>query len=103
MSKQPAFNGIDYRPRREKAIAAANQRPMDRHIHGVVQRQQLYPIFEVTAGGKTVEWTDLRSAAHAAFHKSDALPKYLSLVHADGRRVLLDGVSQTGRNLSEAP
>jgi plastocyanin len=103
MAKQQANNGIDYTPRREKAIKAAAEarNPQQRHIHGVVQRQQRYPIFEVTAAGKTVEWTDTRAAAHSAFHDADALPKRLMLVHEDGRRELLDEVTQTRRRLSE--
>jgi len=102
MSKKPAFNGIDYSPRREKAIAAANQRPMDRHMHGVVQHKQRYPIFEVTSAGKTVEWTDHHSAALNAFVKVQTLPKVLCMLHEDGRRVLLDAVNQTGHNASLA-
>jgi hypothetical protein len=102
MSKKPAFNGIDYTPRTAKAIAAAGQRPMDRHMHGVVQHKQRYPIYEVTAAGKTVEWTDHHSAAVSAFAKVQALPKLLCMVHEDGRRLLLDGVSQSGMNASLA-
>jgi hypothetical protein len=92
MSKQRADNGIDYTPKRPKS-----ERQMERHIHGVVQRQQHYPIFEVKAGGKTVEWTDHRLDGHNAFVKADTLPKQLCMVHEDGRRVLLDEVSQVGR------
>lgn len=104
MSKQRADNGIDYSPRSEKAIEALAEarNPQQRHIHGVVQRQQRYPIFEVTAAGKTIEWTDIRTAAHSAFHDADALPKRLILVHEDGRRELLDEVSTTRRRMVEA-
>lgn len=101
MAKQRADNGIDYTPRRLKAIQAANQRPMDRHIHGVVQRQQRYPIFEVRSAGKTVQWTDVRSEAHTAFADADVLPKTLCVVYEDGRRALLDYVSPTGRRLAQ--
>jgi hypothetical protein len=102
MSKKPAFNGIDYTPRTEKAKAAANQRPMERHMHGVVQHKARYPIYEVTAGGKSVEWTDHHSAALSAFVKVQTLPKVMCMVHEDGRRVLLDAVSQTGHNMPVA-
>lgn len=94
MSKQPAFNGIDYTPRNP-----VNTRPIERHIHGVVQRQMHHPIYEVKAAGKTVEWTDIRTDAHGAFHKTGAYPKQISLVHADGRRVLLDQISSNGQRV----
>lgn len=101
MSKQRADNGIDYTPRRPKAIEAAYRRPMERHVHGVVQRKLHPPIFEVTAAGKCVEWTDSRSDAHKAFADADALPKNLCLVHEDGRRELLDMVTFTGRRMAQ--
>lgn len=92
MAKQPAFNGIDYTPRRPAAIAAKNTRPLERHVHGVIQRQQRHPLFEVTAAGKSVEFTDLRTAAHSAFNAVNTYPKQLSAIYEDGRRVLLDAV-----------
>ncbi len=95
--KKRADNGIDYTPRNGMAPA----RPLERHVHGVVQRSQHYPIFEVTAAGKCVEWTDNRNAAHSAFADADALPKHLNLVLEDGRRVVLDMVSATGRRLAQ--
>lgn len=103
MAKTRIENGIDYTPRREKAIlaAAVARRPMERHIHGVVQRKQFYPIFEVTGAGKTIEWTDVRGDAHKAFADCDVFPKRLVLVHEDGRRVLLDEVISTGRRLAQ--
>lgn len=103
MTKQRADNGIDYTPRSLKAMAAAAlaRNPMQRHIHGVVQRAQRYPIFEVVSAGKCVEWTDNRKDAHAAFADTSARPKQLCIVHEDGRRVLLDEVTATGRRLAE--
>jgi hypothetical protein len=103
MAKQQNPNGIDYTPRRPKAIAAlADARnPKQRHVHGVVQRALRYPIFEVTSAGKCIEWTDSRKDAHAAFADTSARPKQLCLVHEDGRRVLLDEVTATGRRLAE--
>jgi hypothetical protein len=97
MAKQRADNGIDYTPRSEKAIRATNQRPMERHVHGVVQRAQRHPIYEVTAAGKCVEWTDARLTAHAVFASVSVLPKQLILVHDGGRRQLLDEVTATNR------
>lgn len=101
MAKHRADNGIDYTPRRLKAIQAANKRPLERLAHGVVQRAQRYPIFEVTCAGKCIEWTDGRRAAHEAFMQAAALPKHLTMVLEDGRRVLLDMVSATGRRMSQ--
>lgn len=90
----------DYKPRRLKAVLAAQlRRHVERHVHGVVQRKQHYPLFEVTAAGKCIEWTDSRTDAHSAFQDADALPKRLVLVHEDGRRVLLDELTQTRRRL----
>lgn len=103
MKKQRAENGIDYTPRRPEAIAAANRRPMERHIHGIVQRKQQFPIFEVTSAGKTIEWSDSRASAHSAFADADALPKHLIAVFEDGRRELLDTVSATGRRPQAEP
>jgi hypothetical protein len=91
MTKQQTFNGIDYTPRHP-----VERRVLERHIHGVVQHRQRYPIFEVTAGGRTVEWTDNRSVAHGAFHAAQTLPKRLAVVYDDGRKELLDEVSQSG-------
>jgi hypothetical protein len=98
MSKKPN-SALDYTPRRPAAIAAANRRPMDRCTHGVVQHKQRYPIFEVTAGGKTVEWTDIRAAGHGAFAAAQTFPKQLVMVHEDGRRVLLEAVDHVGNRL----
>lgn len=97
MAKQPN-SAIDYTPKHPKAY---NPRANERVIHGVVQRTQHYPIFEVTSAGKCVEWTDIRKDAHAAFADTTTRPKRLVLVHADGRRVLLDEVSATGRRLAQ--
>jgi hypothetical protein len=101
MGKQRADNGIDYTPRSVRAIQAASRRPMERHIHGAVQRKQHYPIFEVVAAGTCVQWTDNRGEAHKAFAESETLPKTLCVVHEDGRRELLDVVSFTGRRLAQ--
>jgi hypothetical protein len=95
LSKKPN-SALNYAPRRPQAIAAANQRPLERATQGVVQRQQRYPIFEVTAGGKSIEWTDMRATAHAVFAGAHTLPKQLSMVYENGRRVLLDELNQVG-------
>lgn len=86
-----------YYPRRPKAIEAAerDRRPKEKVIHGTVQRQSRYPIFEVTAGGKTVEWTDLRGEAHKAYAAADTLPKRLVMVAQDGQKTLLEEVPIT--------
>jgi hypothetical protein len=99
MAKQRADNGIDYTPRRPKAIQAAAEarNPQQRHTHGVVQHKQHYPIFEVTAAGRCVQWTEKRGEAHTAFADASVLPKLLCVVHENGRRQLLDMVSATGR------
>jgi hypothetical protein len=102
MAKQRADNGIDYTPRRLKAqLAAQSRRPLERVVQGVVQHKLHFPIFEVTAAGKCVQWTDRRVDAHKAFADTAALPKLLCVVHENGRRQLIDMVTSTGRRLAQ--
>lgn len=84
MPKQP--NGaIDYTPRKP-----VEQRRQERVVFSGQVRQQRAPFFEVFVAGKSVEFTDSRNDAHAAFHSGHTRPRQLTQVDGSGRRTLLE-------------
>lgn len=97
-----AESAFDYRPRRPVAIQRAAERAREQRLERVtfdqkVDRKYYYPLFEVIAGGKSVEWTDKRGQAHAVFNGCDTLPKSLTVIYEDGRRITLNEVNALGQ------
>lgn len=69
---------IDYKPRRQAAIAAAaaQQVSRERAVFSQPVQKQRGDIFKVTAQGVCIEFSDKLSAAQAAY-KDAAIPKVM--------------------------
>lgn len=64
-----------------------------------LSREYHFPIFEVRSAGKTVEWSDRRGQAYAAYSFADTLPKQLIIIHEGGRRIVLRETNAHGQEV----